>query len=60
MTAVQDAGSPAKVEGGETLLTVIIAFAANLLIAIAKSAAAVITGSAAMLAEAAHSDHPTT
>lgn len=33
----------------------IIAFAANLLVAIAKSVAAMITGSAAMLAEAAHS-----
>ncbi len=33
----------------------IVAFTANLLIAIAKSAAAVITGSASMLAEAAHS-----
>ncbi|MFC7623217.1 cation diffusion facilitator family transporter [Microlunatus sp. GCM10028923] len=44
-----------KAEGGESLLTVIIAFVANLLIAIAKSVAAVITGSAAILAEAAHS-----
>lgn len=41
--------------GGESLKTVIIAFAANLLIAVAKSVAAVITGSASMLAEAAHS-----
>ena len=41
--------------GGESLLTVIIAFAANLLIAIAKSVAATLTGSASMLAEAAHS-----
>ncbi|WP_082468154.1 cation diffusion facilitator family transporter [Leifsonia sp. Leaf264] len=40
---------------GETLLTVIIAFAANVLIAVAKSVAAVITGSASMVAEAAHS-----
>ena len=38
-----------------SLLTVIVAFGANLLIALAKSAAAVITGSASMLAEAAHS-----
>jgi cation diffusion facilitator family transporter len=41
--------------GGESLLTVLVAFGANLLIAISKSAAAVITGSASMLAEAAHS-----
>ena len=39
----------------ESTLTVVLAFAANLLIAIAKSAAAVITGSASMVAEAAHS-----
>src|SRR5689334_11592112 len=38
-----------------SLLTVIVAFTANLLIALAKSAAAAITGSASMLAEAAHS-----
>ena len=37
------------------MLTVVIAFAANLLVAVAKSVAAVITGSASMLAEAAHS-----
>lgn len=39
----------------ESVLTVIVAFAANLLIAIAKTIAAVITGSASMVAEAAHS-----
>jgi cation diffusion facilitator family transporter len=38
-----------------SLLTVIVAFGANLLIALAKSVAAAITGSASMLAEAAHS-----
>lgn len=42
-------------QGGESLLTVIVAFAANVLIAVAKSAAALITGSASMVAEAAHS-----
>jgi len=50
--------SPAAPEPGgdsESLLTVIIAFAANLAIAAAKTFAAVVTGSAAMLAEAAHS-----
>jgi cation diffusion facilitator family transporter len=41
--------------GGESALTVIIAFGANLLIAVAKTAAAMITASASMLAEAAHS-----
>ncbi len=39
----------------QSLLTVLVAFLANLLIAIAKSVAAVITASASMLAEAAHS-----
>ena len=38
-----------------SLLTVIVAFCANLLIAVAKSVAAALTGSASMLAEAAHS-----
>jgi cation diffusion facilitator family transporter len=41
--------------GGESLLTVIVALAANGLLAIAKTAAALITGSAAMVAESAHS-----
>lgn len=37
------------------MLTVIVAFAMNILIAVAKSVAAVFTGSAAMVAESAHS-----
>ena len=41
--------------GSASLTTVLIAFAANLLVAVAKSVAAVVTGSASMLAEAAHS-----
>src|SRR5215472_10708740 len=41
--------------GSESLLTVLVAFGVNILIAVAKSAAAVVTGSASMLAEAAHS-----
>ena len=41
--------------GGESTLTVIIAFAANAAVAVAKSVAALFTGSASMLAEAAHS-----
>ncbi|MBF4583012.1 cation transporter [Curtobacterium sp. VKM Ac-2865] len=39
----------------ESMLTVIIAFGANLLVAIAKSIAALLSGSASMVAEAAHS-----
>jgi cation diffusion facilitator family transporter len=42
-------------DGGDSVITVVIAFAANLLIAIAKSIAAALTASASMLAEAAHS-----
>ena len=41
--------------GSESLLTVLVALAANVLIAVAKSLVAVITGSASMVAEAAHS-----
>jgi cation diffusion facilitator family transporter len=41
--------------GSESGLTVLIAFGANFVVAIAKSAAAALTGSASMLAEAAHS-----
>jgi cation diffusion facilitator family transporter len=39
----------------ESLITVLVAFGANLLIAAAKTAAAVVTGSASLTAEAAHS-----
>jgi cation diffusion facilitator family transporter len=39
----------------ESLTTVLVAFGANILIAAAKSAAAVVTGSASLTAEAAHS-----
>lgn len=42
-------------ERPESLLTVVIAFAANLLVAIAKTLAALVSGSASMVAEAAHS-----
>src|SRR5215470_13990938 len=41
--------------GSESLTTVLVAVAANVLIAIAKSVAAVVTGSASLVAEAAHS-----
>ncbi|MCK5752641.1 MAG: cation diffusion facilitator family transporter, partial [Mycobacterium sp.] len=40
---------------GDSMLTVVIAFVMNVLIAIAKTIAAAITGSASMLAESAHS-----
>jgi cation diffusion facilitator family transporter len=42
-------------ERGESTLTVLIAFAANALIAVAKTVAAGLTGSASMVAEATHS-----
>lgn len=42
-------------DGGESTLTVLVAFGANLAIAVAKTVAAVVSGSASMLAEAAHS-----
>ena len=45
----------ARGAGSASLTTVLVAFAANLLVAVAKSGAAVVTGSASMLAEAAHS-----
>jgi cation diffusion facilitator family transporter len=41
--------------GSESARTVWVAFGANLLVGVAKSVAAVVTGSASMLAEAAHS-----
>ncbi|WP_460826344.1 cation diffusion facilitator family transporter [Nostocoides australiense] len=47
--------APPEPPHDESVLTVAIAFAANALIAAAKTAAAIVTGSAAMLAEAAHS-----
>lgn len=42
-------------DGGESILTVVIALVANALIAIAKTVAAVLSGSASMVAEATHS-----
>src|SRR5437763_14212761 len=39
----------------ESVTTVLVALGANVLIAVAKSAAAVVTGSASLVAEAAHS-----
>lgn len=46
---------PGTAERSESNLTVVLAFVVNIVIAIAKSVAALITGSASMLAEAAHS-----
>ena len=43
-----------KAEGGSTV-TVLVAFVANLVVAVAKTVAAVVSGSASMSAEAAHS-----
>src|SRR3954454_7733921 len=48
-------GRAALGAGSASLRTVLVALAANLLVALAKSAAAVVTGSASILAEAAHS-----
>jgi cation diffusion facilitator family transporter len=42
-------------QASDSLVTVIVALVANALIAVAKSVAAVLTGSASMVAEAAHS-----
>ena len=46
---------PEEPTGGQSLFTVLVALVANGLLAVAKSVAAVLTGSAAMVAEAAHS-----
>lgn len=54
MTTPSDSETRA-VMPAESLTTVLVAFAANLVIAIAKTVAAVLTGAASMLAEAAHS-----
>lgn len=51
--AVHEAPGPA--DGGESTVTVIVAALANLGIALAKAVAGVISGSSAMLSEAAHS-----
>jgi cation diffusion facilitator family transporter len=46
---------PGDPGGSESFTTVLVAFGANILIAVAKSAAAAVTGSASLVAEAAHS-----
>ncbi len=50
--SVPGTGGP---EESESLTTVLVALGANILVALAKSAAAAVTGSASLLAEAAHS-----
>ena len=52
LSTVPAAGDPGR---SESLTTVLVAFGANVLVAVAKSVAAVVTGSASILAEAAHS-----
>jgi cation diffusion facilitator family transporter len=47
--------APEGLGGSESVTTVLVAFVANILIAAAKSIAGVVTGSASILAEAAHS-----
>lgn len=54
-TTTSTATAAPEKKGGESLLTVLIALGANTIIAIAKTIAAVFTGSASMVAEAAHS-----
>ncbi|WP_402467536.1 cation diffusion facilitator family transporter [Isoptericola aurantiacus] len=44
-----------KPAGGDSTTTVVVAFVANALVAVAKTGAAMLTGSASMLAEAVHS-----
>lgn len=46
---------PREADQSESLVTVLVAFGINVLIAVAKSAAALVTGSASLVAEAAHS-----
>lgn len=48
-------GADSGPEGSESTLTVLVAFGANLLIAVAKTIAAMLTASASLVAEAAHS-----
>lgn len=49
------ADEPGGSTGGESILTVVIALVANALIATAKTVAAMVSGSASMVAEATHS-----
>lgn len=51
----ESGGEPSAASGGESTFTVIVAAVANLGIAVAKAVAGLISGSSAMLSEAAHS-----
>lgn len=53
--ASRDPLVPAQQQGTSSLVTVVVALVANGLLALAKSVAAALSGSASMLAEAAHS-----
>ena len=53
--SASDNAAPTEHQGGDSLVTVLVALGANALIAVAKTVVAVITGSASMVAEAAHS-----
>lgn len=55
MTGQPVVSTEAHKASGSSWVTVIIAFAANIAVAIAKTIAAIMTGSAALVAEAAHS-----
>jgi cation diffusion facilitator family transporter len=48
-------GTSDRSGSGESLLTVLLALGANVMVAVAKAVAGVLTGSAALLSEAAHS-----
>ncbi|MFD5199276.1 cation diffusion facilitator family transporter [Streptomyces sp. NPDC058375] len=52
---MSDAKAGSETDGGESTFTVIVAAVANLGIAVAKAVAGLISGSSAMLSEAAHS-----
>ncbi len=54
-TGTESSAADQEQETGGSLLTVVVALVANALIALAKSVAALLTGSASMVAEAAHS-----
>src|SRR6195952_596773 len=60
MTVVEKAESAAAPKGDESLLTVLLALAANLLVAVMKLIAGLLSGSGALLSEAAHSFGDTT
>ena len=58
MIDVDRTGATESGADGESLVTVLVALIANFLIAVAKTAAAVITGAASMLAEACSCGKP--